>query len=55
MNNIDQLESYSLDITPSTSYVTSPCLASLMEELPSPSHDIYLWHYVVQINAMHRG
>lgn len=53
MNNIDQLESYSLDITPSRLYITSPYLALFKEELPSPSQNIYTWNHRVQIKAMH--
>ena len=55
INKLEWLQSCSLDITPSRSYMTLPCLALFKEELLSPSHNINTWHHRVHIKAMYRG
>ena len=40
MNNVDQLQSYCLEIIPSRSYMILPCVSLFKEELPTPSYNI---------------
>ena len=55
MNNVEQLQSYSLGIISSISFMTLTSSIMLKEEIPSPSHGIYMWHHRFLLKAMHKG
>ena len=55
MNNVDQIQSYSLKIIPSRSYMTLPYLIMFKDGLPYPSHNVHTWHHRVHIKEMHKG